>query len=149
MAMYNYGVGGNEVKNDASEAISDISMNRTLFAQQLTANAPVKPQMVYDLKTVNEAFEEFKPNLDVEFESAEGATVKENLHFRNLGDFNLKSLTNQSSFLKDLNIQEEQYQKIMKQLNTNKIMKQVIENPEAKKAFMNALMALVQELDEK
>jgi hypothetical protein len=37
----------------------------------------------------------------------------------------------------------------MKQLNTNKIVKQVIDNPDAKKAFLNALMALVQELDEK
>ncbi len=149
MAMYNYGVGGNEVKNDASESIADIPMNRTLFAQQLTANAPVKPQMVYDLKTVNEAFEEFKPNIDMEFEAADGSSVKENLHFRNLGDFNLKSLTTQSNFLNDLKIQEEQYQKIMKQLNTNKIMKQVIDNPDAKKAFLDALMALVQELDEK
>ena len=41
--MYNYGIGGNEVKLDASEAIADIASNRTLLVQKLTVNDAVKP----------------------------------------------------------------------------------------------------------
>ena len=43
--MYNYGIGGNEVKVDASEAISDIANNKTLLVQKLTVNDPVKPEI--------------------------------------------------------------------------------------------------------
>ena len=32
----NYGIGGNEVKTDASEAFADIPQNRTLMAEKLT-----------------------------------------------------------------------------------------------------------------
>ena len=36
MSMYNYGIGGNEVKKDAGEAIADIPSNKTLLIQKLT-----------------------------------------------------------------------------------------------------------------
>lgn len=34
--MYNYGIGGNEVKVDANESIAEIPSNRTLIVQKLT-----------------------------------------------------------------------------------------------------------------
>lgn len=40
MALYEYGVGGNEVKIDANEAIAEIPSNRTLLVQKLTEEAP-------------------------------------------------------------------------------------------------------------
>ena len=58
--MFNYGVGGQEVKQDASEAIADIPLNRTMFVQKLTDTEPTRPQAIYDLKTVDEVFEFFK-----------------------------------------------------------------------------------------
>lgn len=36
MGLYQYGVGGNEVKVDANESIAEIPSNRTLFVQKLT-----------------------------------------------------------------------------------------------------------------
>jgi hypothetical protein len=36
MAMFNYGVGGNEVKVDANEAIQEIQENKSLIVSQLT-----------------------------------------------------------------------------------------------------------------
>jgi len=35
MAIYNYGIGGNEVKVDANESIAEIPSNRTLIVQKL------------------------------------------------------------------------------------------------------------------
>ena len=41
--LVNKGIGGNEVPIDASEAILEIAPNRTLIAQKLSAENPVKP----------------------------------------------------------------------------------------------------------
>lgn len=146
--MFDYQVGGNAVKTDASEGMADIPMNRSLFVQKLTADDPVRPEAVYDLKTVDEVFEHFKPAVEVEFETSDGSTKGEELRFNNVGDFKPKAIVNQSPFLQDLNNQKDEYQKLVKQLKTNKLVKNVIENPETKAAFMNALTALIQELDQ-
>ena len=52
----NYGIGGNEVKTDASEAFGDIPQNRTLIAEKLTKDTPVKPEVVHGLQTVEQVF---------------------------------------------------------------------------------------------
>ena len=57
--LNDYQVGGNAVKMDASEGIADIPMNRSLFVQKLTANDPVRPEAVYNLKTVEEKMDQF------------------------------------------------------------------------------------------
>ena len=145
--MFDYQVGGNAVKIDASEGMADIPMNRSLFVQKLTSNDPVRPEAVYDLKTVEEVFEHFKPSVEVEFETADGSTKSEEINFRGVGDFKTSSMVQQSSFLQGLNSEKEESQKLMKQLKTNKLVKGVIENPEAKAAFVNALQNLIQELD--
>ena len=81
------GIGGNEVPLDASEAIFEIPQNRTLLAQKLTANDPVKPELVEGLNSIEAVFSHFKPEIKVDFEDANGAVKMENLQFRNLGDF--------------------------------------------------------------
>ena len=145
--MYNYGIGGNEVKLDASEAIADIANNRTLLVQKLTMNDAVKPEAVYDLKNVEEVFEHFKPQCTVEFQTEEGTTKSEELRFANLGDFGVKSVIDQSNFLTNLNVEVEQYHKIAKQFKSNKVLKSLVENPESKQAVKDVLTALLHELN--
>ena len=147
--MYQYsGVGGNEVKQDASESMADIPQNRSLFVQKLTSDDPIKPQAVYDLKNIDEVFEHFKPEVSVEFDRPDGSSVNEDFRFGNVGDFSTKNITSKSNYLSDLQIQQDQYQKIIKQLKTNKVMKNVIENPELKTAFIETLQALLKEMEE-
>jgi hypothetical protein len=129
------------------EGFVEISPNKTLFIQKLTNEDPIKPQIVEDLQTVEQVFEHFKPNCDVELDREDGSTVKENFKFSGLGDFDVKNLTNQSSYLKNLNLENDAYLKIIKQLKANKSLKNVIENPETKAAFINSLRALAAELD--
>lgn len=146
--MSSYGIGGNEVKGDASEAIAEIPQNKTLVIEQLTADAPIKPEIVEGLQTVEDVFAHYKPEVEVEFQKEDGSTAKENLSFKNLGDFGVKGITSQSNFLKDLNTQREQYAKIGKQLKTNKLLRSAIENEDTKAALLDALRALIQELDD-
>lgn len=100
--MFNYGIGGTEVKNDASEGFTDIPQNRTLVVEKLTDNDPVKPEIIGGLTSVEEVFEHFKPEKEVEFQNREGASAKETLRFAGVEDFGIKGITNQSSFLQGL-----------------------------------------------
>lgn len=146
--MFDYQVGGNAVKVDASEGMADISMNRSLFVQKLTADDAVRPEAVYDLKTVDEVFEHYKPSVEVEFETQDGSTKDEEISFNSVADFKPTNMVQQSEFLKGLNSEKEDYAKLMKQMKTNKLVKNVIENPDTKEAFMAALQNLINELDE-
>ena len=142
----NYGIGGNEVKLDASEAFADIPQNRTLMAEKLTKDAPLRPEIVHGLQTVEQVFEHYKPEVAVDFENADGVSIKETLKFNNLGDFGVKGITQQSSFLKDYATQSEEYLKIVKQLKSNKILKAALADPEAKKALLDSIHAMMTEL---
>lgn len=146
MAMFEYGVGGNEVKIDASEAIADIPFNRTLLVEKLTAEEPINPDKVEGLTTIEDVFDHFKPNIDVEFENEEGQEVKENFRFNSVADFLAKNMTQNSPYLKELNDQKEFYNKTIKQLRSNKILQKVLQNADTKAAFIEALQGLLSEL---
>lgn len=146
--LSNYGIGGNEVKLDADEAISAIPQNRTLVAQKLTVDTPVKPELVEGITSIEKAFEHFKPVVKVAFENADGASKTEALSFKNLGDFGVKGITSQSSFLSDLETEKDQYQKIIRQLKSNKILKAALEDGDAKQALLESLETLISELKE-
>jgi len=142
-----YGIGGNEVKGDANEAILEIPQNRTLIAQKLTANAPLRAEMAEGLTSIEHVFEHFKPEVNVAFEDEDGGTRIESLKFKNVGDFGIKGITEQSNFLNDLKIENDQYQKIIKQLKSNKILKSALEDSEAKSALIETIESLISELN--
>ncbi len=148
MSTNTYGLGGTEVKLDTNEAIQEIPQNKTLFVEKLTSDTPVKPEIVKGLKTIDDVFDHYKPQVNMEFETSEGTTNKETLKFQNLGDFGVKGITNQSSFLKDLSTEKEQYIKIIKQLKTNKILKAALTDEDAKTALKSALKGLIEELNQ-
>jgi len=143
-----YGIGGTEVKTDASEAFAEIPQNRTLLVEKLTNDPAIKPVIQEGLKTVEEVFDHYKPNVDVDFEDNDGVGSKEKLSFSNLGDFGAKGITRQSKFLKDLDTEKDQYVKVVKQLKTNKILKTAIADPEAKQALLDSIRALLTEIEE-
>lgn len=145
MAIYD--IGGSEVKGDANEAMSELPQNRTLIVEKLTSEPPVKPVITDGLKSVEEVFEHFSPVVEMEFQDAEGGARKETLHFSSLGDFGVKGITNQSEFLKNLTAQKEQNQKIIKQLKSNKLLQKALEKEEYKAALLNAINALIKELE--
>lgn len=147
MSMYNYGIGGNEVKVDAGESIADIPANKTLLIQKLTNEAPVTPEAVYGLQTVEQVFEKFAPNVEVEFQDEQGTDVKEKVSFKNLGDFGSKSIKKNSEFLSKLDIEKEQNTKIVRQLTSNKGLKKALENPETRAAIVQVLEESLKEIE--
>jgi hypothetical protein len=148
MAVEKYSIGGTVTETEAFEAFADIPQNRVLLAEKLTANTPIRPEIVQGLTTVEDVFEHFKPKIDIDFETEEGTGKKETLQFNNLGDFGIKGITAQSSYLGDLTLKKEQYHKIIKQLKTNKLLKQALANAESKEGLINSLNALIKELEQ-
>ncbi len=142
-----YGIGGNEVRIDADESILEIPQNKTLIAQKLTTKTPTRPEIVTGLKNIDEVFEHYDPKVDVSFEDEKGQNVKEELVFRNLANFSINGMIDQSPFLGDLKTKNEQYKKMIKQLKTNKILKLALQDPEAKKSIVNTLETLIKEIE--
>lgn len=147
--MDNYSLGGSEVKTDSGEAILEISQNKTLLVQKLTQDPAVKPEVVKGLTSVEAVFGHFKPEIEVTHEDTDGVESKETLRFSNVGDFTKKGIISQSEYLKNLDAEKDQYLKVVKQLNSNKILKMALDNPEAKTALLESIHSLLAELKQK
>jgi hypothetical protein len=141
-------IGGYVKENEAFEGFADIPQNRVLLVEKLTSRPPVTPEVKQDLTSIDDVFDHFKPSIEMDFENEEGATKKETLHFTSIGDFGLKGLTNQSAFLNDLTAKKEQYQKVIKQLKSNKTLRQALSDPASRQNVINALNAMISELDQ-
>lgn len=148
MALYEYGVGGNEVKIDANEAIAEIPSNRTLLVQKLTEEAPLQPETVYGLETLEDVFERFQPSVELEFQDQEGNEIPEKLDFKELSDFSAKKLKENSPFLSQLNIEREQYLKISRLLSSNKALLKSLSDEEARAEMIQVLEASLVELED-
>ena len=148
MALYEYGVGGNEVKIDANEAIAEIPSNRTLLVQKLTEEAPLQPETMYGLETLEDVFERFQPSVELEFQDQEGNEIPEKLDFKGLSDFSAKKLKENSPFLSQLNIEREQYLKISRLLSSNKALLKSLSDEEARAEMIQVLEASLVELED-
>ncbi|WP_413511005.1 hypothetical protein [Myroides odoratus] len=148
MAMFNYGVGGNEIKVDANEAIQEIQGNKSLLVAKLTTEEVMAPEIVTGLKTVDDVFKYYAPTVEVEHETLEGQTIKEAFRFANVGDFTPKKIVENSSFLKGLKVDEEQFNKVVKQLRINKVLRKLLEDEQAKQAFIDTIQRIAKELEE-
>ena len=148
MGILNYEIGGNEKPVEASEASGNIPQNRTLFVGKLTADDPISPEAIEGQKTIEDVYNHYQPHVDVEFETAEGETVKENFRFANTADFQVKKMTENSNFLNNLSVQQVFYEKLVKQLRTNKVLQKALENEDARQGMIEALTKLREELKE-
>ncbi|GAB3796417.1 hypothetical protein GCM10028819_13990 [Spirosoma humi] len=146
--MFDYGIGGQERKLNVSESIVDIAPNKTLLIEKLTADPPLRPEVVEGLKTVSEVFAHFRPEQEVEFDTEEGSTISETLRFSSLADFGRKGIIAQSNYLQELNMTFEDFQRYVRQLKSNKILKTMLDNPDGKAAYVAAIQAMIRELEE-
>ncbi len=149
MSQFEYGIGGTERPEEGSEGMAELPMNKTLLVNKLTNDDAVKPEIVKGLTNVESVFEHYKPKVEAEFATEDGSEVKEELKFNNLGDFGAKGLTRQSDFLQGLNLKQNEMNRIVKQLRSNKILISAMQNAESKEAFVNVLKDLLGELETK
>ena len=146
MATYEYGVGASDIKVEANEAIKEIQGDKTLMVLQLTDEEPILPEAVPELKTIGDVFRHFGPNVDVDMETVDGQSVRENLKFNNLSDFTPGSIIHQSPMLNDFKLRQDQFTKIIRQLKSNKVLQNILADPEKKSALLEALRLMSADL---
>ena len=137
-----------EATEATSEAMADLPKNRTMLLAQLTDKAPTKPELMYELETMDDVFEHFKPEVKVEFNNEEGASVNETLAFENLGDFGKKSLIKKSGFLNSVNQKQADHRSFSKQIQNNKVLQKVLSDPSKKAAYITLLKSILSDLEE-
>lgn len=148
MALEKYSIGGTVRETESSEAFADIRGDRVLLAEKLTADATIRPEIVEGLTNVEQVFEHYKPKINVDLETEEGTLQQETFSFKGLDDFGVKGITAQSSLLNELTLKKEQYQKIIRQLKSNKLLRQALADKKSKENLLAVLSALITELEE-
>lgn len=133
---------------ETNDAIVEFPQNRTLLAEQLTNDSPTRAEIVKGLRTLEDVFTHFKPDVKLEFEDPGGQTKKETLAFNELKDFEMEGLMKNSDFLKDMGKQKERFMQIDKQFRTNKVLRDAVSDEDSRKALINALQALLKELQD-
>lgn len=128
--------------------VPDIPYNRTLMIKQLTEEAPTEPEFVEDCQTLQDVFDRFKPSKEVQFEDADGIPISEELSFNSLLDFGKDGIIGQSDLLQDIRGKQEMYADFIKRLRSIKILHKLLADAEAKAAYLEAIQAFIQELDE-
>ena len=68
------------------------------------------------------------------------------LFFAPYADFSVKKMTEQSPFLSGLNAEKQFADRMEKSLRSNKVLQRVLENPETRGAFVNAISAILDDL---
>jgi hypothetical protein len=145
--MDNYEIGGQERKIEVNEGIANIPENQTLLIQLLTDEPPLSPEVIHGIKNIQELFAFFNPTKEISMETESGTTVTEKLRFGVLSDFGKQGIIKQSAYLKQLNTRNQDLLKFTQQLKTNKVLRSLLENKEAKAAYLSCIQNLIDEME--
>ena len=94
-------------------------------------------------------FDHYKPSIEgILLTTEDGEYRSEDFHFSNVSDFNDEQLIALSETLTDGFCKKETYHTIIRHLERNRDLRRVINNPEARDAFVNALKSIRKELSD-
>lgn len=147
MAVNKPQIGGVIIPEETSEAIKFLQENKTAMVGKFTADS-MSQAPVEGVQKLQDAFDTFQPEVDVTHKTEDGEEVNETLFFQNLTAFSKQGIIDQSAFLQALQSQEDNYQSLIKRLMSNKNFQKLLADPQAKQAFIDALNAMAQELDD-
>ena len=133
---------------EAADGIIEFPQNKTLYVDQFTDMAPIKPGEVFQPETMEDVFKHYQPEKrNVQMLDLEGRPVKENFKFNAIKDFDDKELIKQSAYLGQQKAAMDSYKNIEQQLIKNKVLRRAFEDEESRKHLIAALQALLAELE--
>lgn len=147
MAIEKPQLGGVIIDEGTSEAIKLLHDNKTAIVSKFTSDS-MSQAPVEGIQKLQEAFDHFQPQVDITHTTEEGQEVNETLNFTSLSAFTVKGMIEQSGFLQELKGKEDDYQTLIKRLMTNKVFQKLLADPAGKAAFLEALNAMIVELDD-
>ena len=137
---------------ESNAKVSLIDQNKTLMIDQYTSDVEAgAPEFVEDIQNINDAFERFKPKVDVTFTDEEGGSVEETLKFGELGDFEANGgkgrLVENSPFLSGVKMKIETNQKIRKSIEQNRKLRDILKEADNRAELKEMLQGMLDELN--
>ena len=137
---------------ESSAKVSLIDNNKTLMIDQYTSDVePGNPELVEDIHNISEAFEHFKPSVEVDFVDEEGGSVNEKLNFSELRDFEAQGgkgrLVENSQFLSSVKQKIDTNAKIRKSIEQNRKLRDILKEAGSREELKQMLQAMLAELE--
>ena len=137
---------------ESNAKVSLIDQNKTLMIDQYTSDVEAgAPEFVEDIQNINDAFERFKPKVDVTFTDEEGGSVEETLKFGELRDFEANGgkgrLVENSPFLSGVKMKIETNQKIRKSIEQNRKLRDILKEADNRAELKEMLQGMLDELN--
>ena len=105
-----------------------------------------------DIQNINDAFEHFKPKVDVTFTDEEGGAVEETLKFGELRDFEANGgkgrLVENSPFLSGVKQTIDTNVKIRKSIEQNRKLRDILKDAGSRSELKEMLQAMLDELEQ-
>ena len=138
---------------ESNAKVSLIDQNKTLMIDQYTTDVEAgNPEFVEDIHNINDAFEHFKPKVNVTFTDEEGGAVEESLKFGELRDFEANGgkgrLVENSPFLSGTKMKIETNQKIRKSIEQNRKLRDILKEAGSRDELKTMLQSMLDELKE-
>ena len=137
---------------ESSAKVSLIDQNKTLMIDQYTTDVEAgSPEFVEDIQNINDAFEHFKPKVNVTFTDVEGGAVEETLKFGELRDFEAVGgkgrLVENSPFLSGVKQNIDTNVKIRKSIEQNRKLRDILKDAGSRAELKEMLQAMLDELE--
>ena len=132
--------------------VSLIDQNKTLMIDQYTSDVePGNPEFVENIHNIEDAFQHFKPKVDVTFTDEEGGAVEETLKFGEIRDFEANGgkgrLVENSQFLSGVKMKIETNQKIRKSIEQNRKLRDILKEAGSRDEMKAMLQSMLDELN--
>ena len=139
------------IDEESGSNVSALDTNKTLMIDQYTSDAQGEdPELFEDAKTLDDVFQHFKPNVEVDFTDEDGGSVSETLYFNSIKDFEANggkgNLVDNSEFLSDKKASMDSYTKVRKQIEQNKKLRDILKDAGSKEELKDYLEYLLNEL---
>ena len=137
---------------ESNAKVSLVDQNKTLMIDQYTTDVEAgNPELVEDITNINDAFEKFKPKVQVTFTDEEGGAVEETLKFGELRDFEANGgkgrLVENSPFLSGTKMKIETNQKIRKSIEQNRKLRDILKEAGSREEMKTMLQSMLDELN--
>lgn len=135
----------------AGAKVNLIDNNKTLYVDQFT-DFPGDPELVQDVRTIEEAFQKFKPSVDVTFDDEDGGSVDETLSFSEIRDFEAGEgkgqLVKNSPFLSSVKSKIDVNADMRKNIEKNRKLRDLLKDATSREELKSVLTALLAELED-
>ncbi len=136
---------------ESSAKVSLIDQNKTLMIDQYTTDVEAgAPEFVEDISNIEDAFNHFKPKVNVAFTDEEGGSVEETLNFGELRDFEAQGgkgrLVQNSAFLSGVKEKIDTNQKIRKSIEQNRKLREILKESGSREELKEMLQSMLDEL---